>query len=74
MNGALIIHRIWYKRSITVRGNFEVHGARNALPAARHCAPSRGMGPVLTINLKMGEGTTRTNLAITLDSSLPWSN
>jgi hypothetical protein len=74
MNKALVDRRIWYKRSTTVSGTFEIRGVKDAVPAARHCVPAQGMGPVLTISLKMGRGTTRTNLAITLDSSLPWGN
>ena len=71
---ALIDRRIWYKRSITVRGSFKVFGSKDALPATRHCIAARGKSPVLTIRLRMGKGVTRTNLVITLDSNLPWSN
>jgi hypothetical protein len=72
MGNSLIDRRIWYKRSISVKGHFKVYGAKGAFPAAKHCVSTRGKGPVLTVSLKMGRTTTRTNLAVTLDSSLPW--
>jgi hypothetical protein len=74
MNKALIDRRIWYKRSITVRGNFKVYGAKGAFPATRHCVAAQGKGPVLAIKLRMGRSATRTNLVIRLDSNLPGGN
>ncbi|MGC9974008.1 MAG: hypothetical protein ABSC36_01280 [Gaiellaceae bacterium] len=71
---AQIDHRIWFKRTFTVQGNFKIYGTRDALPATRHCDAAHGEGPVLTVRLEMGKGTTRTSLIVSLDSTLPWGH
>jgi hypothetical protein len=72
MSPAAIDRRVWYKRSLTVRGHFTIFGAKDTLPAASHCQASRGKVALLTVKLRMGEGVTKTSLAVRLDSSLPW--
>jgi hypothetical protein len=67
-----IDHKVWYKRSFTVNGNFKVHGGAGAPLAARHCAADQGKAPVLSVTLKMNRGTIKTNLIVRLDNSLPW--
>ena len=69
-----IDRKIWYKRTFLVKGNFKVYGAKGAFRATRHCDAARGKGPVLTVQLKMGKGTKRTNLIVRLDSNLPWAD
>ncbi len=66
--------KIWFKRTFSVQGNFTVYGTRDALPATRHCDVVHGEGPVLTVRLQMGKGTTRTSLIVSLDSTLPWAD
>jgi hypothetical protein len=36
MSRAAIDLRVWYKRSLTVRGHFKVFGAKDTVPAASH--------------------------------------
>ena len=70
---AAIDRRIWYRRSISVTGNFKIFGDKDTLPAARHCVAARGKTAVLSVTLKMSRSATRTNLIVRLDSSLPWA-
>jgi hypothetical protein len=72
MSKAAIDRRVWYKRSLTVKGNFKVYGTKDTLSATRHCAAARGKAALLSVKLKMSKRVTRTNLVVRLDSSLPW--
>jgi hypothetical protein len=67
-----IEHRAWYRRSLTVRGNFKILGGKGAPPAARRCDAARGKAALLSVTLTMSRGVTKTNLVVRLDSSLPW--
>jgi hypothetical protein len=69
---AAIEHRAWYRRSLTVRGNFKILGGKGAPSAARHCDAASGKAALLSVTLTMSRGVTRTNLVVRLDSSLPW--
>lgn len=73
MNSKVIDRRVWYRRSITVRGSFKIYGSRGASLAARHCRAVRRKSPLLTVTLKMGQSATRSSLAIRLDDTLPWA-
>jgi len=74
LSSAVIERRVWYKRSTTVKGRFAVYGSKSTFLAAGHCLAIRGTSPVLTVMLKMGEGVTKTSLAVRLDESLPWAD
>ncbi len=74
VNVSAIDDRVGYKRSITVRGSFNVLGGKGAPTAARRCAAQRKMAAFLTVKLKMGRGVTKTNLIVKLDNSLPWGS
>jgi hypothetical protein len=71
LKSAQIDHRVWFRRSLTVRGSFSVLGAKGTPLAAKRCA-AKGKAALLTVKLKMSKRVTRTNLAVTMDSSLPW--
>jgi hypothetical protein len=72
MRNAVIDRKVWYMRSITVKGAFTVLGAKSTPLAAKHCAAANGKAPLLTVKLKMGKSVTKTNLVVRMDSSLPW--
>jgi hypothetical protein len=74
LSSAVIERRVWYKHSTTVKGRFAVYGSKGTFLAAGHCLATRGTSPVLTVMLKMGEGVTKTSLAVRLDESLPWAD
>ena len=69
---AAIDRRIWYKRSFSVRGDFQIYGAKGTLSASRHCVATRGRTALLSVTLKMSKGATRTNLIVRLDTNLTW--
>ena len=64
--------KVWYKNSVTVRGNFKVYGTKYTLRATRHCSAAEGKAALLTVRLKMTRKVTTTNLVVRLDSTLPW--
>lgn len=71
IKNAKIDRKVWFMRSLTVRGTFSVLGAKGAPLAAKRCS-KKGKAALLTVKLKMSKRVTRTNLAVTMDSSLPW--
>jgi len=69
----MIDRKVWFRRSLTVRGAFSVLGAKGTPLAAKRCAAKgKGKAALLTVKLKMSKRVTRTNLVVTMDSSLPW--
>ena len=73
LKSAMIDRKVWFRRSLTVRGAFSVLGAKGTPLAAKRCAAKgKGKAALLTVKLKMSKRVTRTNLAVTMDSSLPW--
>ena len=66
--------KVWYRHSLTVRGNFKVYGTKNALRASRHCSAAEGKAALLTVRLRMTRRVTTTNLVVRLDSALPWGH
>lgn len=73
LKSSMIDRKVWFRRSLTVRGAFSVLGAKGTPLAAKRCAAKgKGKAALLTVKLKMSKRVTRTNLAVTMDSSLPW--
>jgi len=71
LKSSMIDRKVWFRRSLTVRGAFSVLGAKGTPLAAKRCT-AKGKAALLTVKLKMSKRVTRTNLAVTMDSSLPW--
>jgi hypothetical protein len=68
----VIDRKVWYRHSLTVRGNFKVYGRKTTLRASRHCSAAEGKAALLTVRLRMTRRVTTTNLVVRLDSTLPW--